>query len=354
MKIFILDTETNGLVPDKIWCVVLKELKENRYYGFINDSHFNNCAWASLVEPTSRATFAPLSKFLEWIKGEINACDAPDNFRCVTHNGLDYDYYWINALLNLDLFSLGISHRDSYVLSRLASPKRTGGHSVESWGKRFNLEKEFISDDQWSKFDPIMVKRCIKDVEIQEKIYDYLRNVELRGFSLKSIELEHDVQRMISEQRRNGIYVDEAKVLSLYSTCKRRADKYELELQSVFPPRAKLIREYNPKETKDGSWSKRTCGIGMDPSSIGGPYSSIYFEPFNPSSPLQRVTRLLELGWKPNEFTKPSKTHPNGQPKFTEESLESLPDDAPKAIKILGTYLMTRSRQRSSEAILRP
>jgi DNA polymerase I-like protein with 3'-5' exonuclease and polymerase domains len=162
----------------------------------------------------------------------------------------------------------------------------------------------------------------------------------LRGFSLKCIEIEQDVQKCISEQIRNGVYVDEEKVNALYTETKRRADLLEREIRTVFGPSTKLIREYNPKEKKDGSWSSRTVGTGFNPNDVGGPFSYFCYEPFNLDSPQQRVERLLKVGWVPTEFT------PTGAPKFSEEALEHLPADAPQEVRLLGQYLMCRSRQR--------
>lgn len=248
----------------------------------------------------------------------------------VGHNCIDFDFYWFSQLLGIDVYDFGFDIRDSYILSRLAAPKRTGGHSVAAWGERFNLVKTQIKDEQWATFDPIMVTRCVGDVEIQEKVYEHLREKELRGFSLECIELEHEVQKIISQQKRDGVYIDETKVLSLYATCKRKADRLRYKIQEVFPPRSKLIKEFNPKETKNGTLARNTIGKDMDPSVVAGPYSRICFEPFNVDSPSQRVERLLEIGWIPSEYTKPTESSPEGRPKFTDESLENLPSDAPR------------------------
>lgn len=364
MKIWILDTEANSLTPDKFWVVVLKEFLKDNYVVFINDHYCGgvNDTRDILGVPTS-ATLLPISKFKEWITQEITD---DNSIRIVGHNNIDYDFHWIKELFAVDLFHLCRDIRDTYVLSRLASPKRSGGHSVEAWGERFGLAKVQIDNEQWATFDPIMVPRCVTDVMIQERIYDHLRTQELRGFSARCIDIEQNAQRIVSEQKRDGVYIDRAKTEALYGVTKSRADRYEREIQSVFPPKPKLIREYNPKpvkgtaakpleETKDGRWAQNTIGpVGRElgAGAIGGPYSLISYEPFNVSSPIQRVKRLLELGWEPTEFTKPSKTYPEGQPKFTEDSLESLPEDAPQEIRLIGKYLMTRNRQAFCQGLL--
>lgn len=354
MKIYIGDIETNGLEPTQIWCVVLKEFKGDYYYVFVNDDFFSSID-PDVAQTRTSVRVAPLSSLQEFI--DVNKKESTDrkdgaSVRIVFHNGIDYDCHWLKQLLNIDLYGMGIDIRDTYILSKLANPRRQGGHSVGAWGERFGLSKTSIEDEQWSTFDPIMLTRCITDVDIQEKVYDHLRSKELNGFSLKSVDLEHETQKIISQMRRDGVYLAPERVHNLYVTCKNRADSLENEIVSVFKPRSKLIREYNPKEKKDGTWALNTIGQGMVPGDIGGNYSLIHFEPFNPSSPSQRVERLLELGWVPTEFTKPSKTHPNGQPKFTEDSLASLSADSPEEIRLIGKYLMTRSRQALTNELL--
>lgn len=344
VKIFVGDSEANSLTPDTFWCVVLKELNKESYYVFVNDHHYPDYNFDSLRD-INIVLKAPISKFKEFLENERRS----DNIRLVFHNGISFDFHYFENLLGISFD--GVDLRDTYVLSRLANPKRLGGHSVAAWGERLGIKKVEVADEQWAYFDPIMLERCVQDVRIQEQIYNHLRTTELRGFSLKSVELEHKAEKIISQMRRDGVYLASEKALNLYATCKNRADQLESDIQKVFPPRTKLIREYNPKEKKDGGWMLNTIWE-LDPRDVGGPFSSFCYESFNPSSPSQRVTRLLELGWEPTEFTKPSKTHPKGQPKFTEDSLESLPEDAPQEIKLIGTYLMTRSRQALANELL--
>jgi DNA polymerase-1 len=50
----------------------------------------------------------------------------------------------------------------------------------------------------------------------------------------------------------------------------------------------------------------------------GGGYRAYDWVEFNLGSPPQRIEKLVALGWEPVERTKPSKTHPEGQPKATD------------------------------------
>lgn len=344
MRIYTFDSEANSLIPDKFWTVCFKEFKKDKNkHVFIADDHYLDTPWYDLVDDYKSTRFYPLSQLKEFLTNERNSVD---ELRLVGHNCIDYDCHFLRELGVVDVYALGCVVRDTYVLSRLAFPKRPGGHSIKAWGERFDLNKVEISDEQWEKFDPIMVKRCLTDVTIQEQVYDYLREKELRGFSLQSIELEHEVQRLISKQRRDGVFLHEQKLHELYVDTKRHADYLEEEVRKVFPPKYKLIKEYTPRRTKNGEWAKRSFGDELDASLIGGDFSSIHLVPFNLDSPQQRVDRLLEVGWKPVEFT------PTGAPKLTEDSFANLPEDAPKEAKLLGEYLMSRSRQRLAEQLI--
>jgi hypothetical protein len=144
-----------------------------------------------------------LSELSAWIDETCASCD---EVRLVFHNGIDFDFHWFNQVLGIDLLNNPkVVPRDTYVLSRLAFPMRPGGHSVEAWGTKFGIMKTEIDDNQWAEFSPIMVERCRNDVLIQEKIYKELREKELRGFSVESVDLEHRAQIHISQQRKpNG------------------------------------------------------------------------------------------------------------------------------------------------------
>lgn len=329
-QIWVFDLEANSLDPDTIWCIVVKQLGVRKGVCFINDDYFDRSDLDLDFLQKER-----LSEFPKWARENSSG-------RLVGANFIDYDDYVLNKLLGIDVEALGWEVRDTLILSRITDVTRPGGHSVEAWGQRLGITKVEIGDEQWAKFDPVMIPRCRIDVEIQEGTYEHLRKHELAGFPLQSILLEQETQRIISQQRRDGVFIDVEKAHRLFTTTKRLADEIQRDIRLVFPPKAKLIREYNPKVLKDGTLSSRTLG-GL---CVDGPYSRIEFADFNLDSPPQRVERLLSIGWKPTSFTPPSERHPKGQPTFSEEDLENLPEDAPPAVRLLGQYLMLRSKQR--------
>jgi DNA polymerase-1 len=172
---------------------------------------------------------------------------------------------------------------------------------------------------------------------------------ELKGFSKQSIQNELDLGVLLQEMHEAGFYLDQAKAFNLYIDAKKHADSFEEQIRHAFPKRSVLVREVSPKETKAGGFSKaQTKCLGDTYSdAVGGPFSLFEYEDFNIDSPSQRVARLLERGWKPTTFTKPSQTHPNGQPKFDADDLEHGDlKTLPKEALLIGKYLLCRSRER--------
>ena len=93
-------------------------------------------------------------------------------------------------------------------MSRLMKPNREGGHSLREWALKLGTEKiEFTDFDAgWSEQ---MQEYCIRDVDVLEKVYyQLLQEQKHYGFSQESIELEHEVARIIAKQERNGFKFD--------------------------------------------------------------------------------------------------------------------------------------------------
>lgn len=234
--------------------------------------------------------------------------------------------------------------RCSLVMSRLANSAREGGHSIEAWGNRFGIPKPVHED--WSAYSEEMKHRCIEDTKIGFLVLKAVLQ-ELRGFSKDSIEIEHELNWLLHDAKEAGFWLDEAKAHALYATVKGMANDYETRIRKAFPRRSVLVREIEPKVTKSGAFSltniKMLGSMAMD---VAGPFSLFEWEDFNVDSPVQRVQRLSERGWVASQRTKPSASHPQGQPKFVAEDIEDL-DGLPEEAKLIGKYLICRNRERT-------
>lgn len=217
---------------------------------------------------------------------------------------------------------------DTLIASRLLEPSREHGHSLEAWGKTLGKNKidyairweELAGRKQLYRgecfddpFDALLVEYCIGDVEVTELLYNHLTSqLKKKEFSDESLELEHQVAAIVSQQERNGFKLDIPYSTSLLADIKgRMAEVYE-SMQQRWPA-YELPRV-----------SEKT-GKSLKPKLVE----------FNPGSRKQIGEKLIELGWKPELFTE------TGQPIVDEGVLSKL--SFPEA-KMIAEYLMLQKR----------
>jgi len=199
LNIVFCDIETDGLDATTIWCAVCRHNLESEV--ICNEKDFKDYV--------SRK--------------------APAKF--VFHNGIGFDVPVVERLWNFTFDRSMVT--DTLILSRLADPSRSGGHSLRNWGNILGFPKGDHED--WSQLTPAMIDYCIRDVELTEAVYNRLR-VELDGFSQESIDLEHEVQWVIQQQERNGWLLDQRLCHILCAKFKERMNAIESDLQALFPP----------------------------------------------------------------------------------------------------------------------
>ena len=275
-----LDIETN-LAHTKIWCCVTKDLdtKEVKVWKEANE-------------------------FWEYIK---------EASLIVAHNGIGFDFKLLNKLWSCRIQLKTV--QDTLTLSRLLNPSREGGHSLAAWGETLGYPKTEFNDFELETHTlDEMIEYCINDVEVLAKLYNHLvSTLQLNNFSQRSIDLEHNVQAIITKQEENGFKLDEPKALLLLAELKAKLDSIQSEMQSLFPPRVTSGRVHKVS---------------------GKPLKDIV-EPFNPGSRKQIAERLIEKGWKPKKHTE------KGSVIVDEAVLETL--DYPEA-KTLAQYMMLQKR----------
>ena len=238
----------------------------------------------------------------------------------------------LERLLGTDFSKCKIT--DTLVLSRLANPSRDGGHSLESWGQTLNQPKGDYND--WDNFSHDMLEYCVQDVKVNTLVYKRLLS-ELKGFEPECIDLEHQVQGIISSQIKTGWLLDQEKCFLLLAELKEK--KYDLEdkVHEVFKPLPTFIKQVTPKIKKDGTIS--VVGLkflGEQWDTAIAPFSRIDFPVFNLGSRQQIGRHLQYYGWKPKQFTE------KGQPIVDEAVLRAV-KDIPEAA-LIGEYLMLQKR----------
>ena len=276
MSLVFCDIETDGLDATTIWCAVCRNngvseviCNEQDFKAYVSDRP--NASW-------------------------------------VFHNGIGFDVPVLGHLWNVSFDRSRIV--DTLVLSRLADPSRSGGHSLRNWGNALGFAKGDHED--WSQLTPEMIDYCIRDVELTEVVYKKL-SIELNGFSQDSIDLEHQVQWIIQGQERNGWLLDQRLCHILCAKFRERMNDIEQHLQEIFPP---IIEERYSEKTGKRLKDKVTV--------------------FNVGSRQQIAERLSQKGAVWSELTT------TGKPVVDEKTLKEN-NHVPEAEQVL-EYLLLQKR----------
>ena len=304
MKQFVLDIEANGLDPDTVWCIVVQQI-----------GHDDSLTWSG----------DRLPEFITWLQLQ-------DECELIGHNLIGYDIPVLEKLLSVDFSKCKIT--DTLVMSRLANPSREGGHSLDNWGTVLNCPKG--DHNVWDVFSYDMLEYCIQDVRVNTLVYKRLLS-ELRGFESESIDLEHEVQSIITQQIKTGWLLDQGKAYNLLATLKEKKNDLEDEVHEVFKPLPTFVKEITPKIKKDGTLS--VVGLkflGEQWETAVAPFSRIDFPVFNLGSRQQIGRHLQYYGWKPKQFTE------TGQA-IVDEAVLGTVKGIPQAA-LIAEYLMIQKR----------
>ena len=295
----IWDIETDGLKPKTIWC--LCAIKGDQMY--------------TLENPTAEMVKELFSDVTEH----------------VGHNLINYDIPAVERILGVKVTG---DVTDTLVLSRLYNPNLEGGHSLDAWGQRLKFPKGEYYD--WTRLTPEMLEYCKQDVRVTEQVLAFLEKA-LEPFGDTSVDLEHRVQREVTQQMSNGWLLDQRQAFDLVAQLKETQYDLEEKVHEKFKPLPTFVKEIVPKYKKDGNLSSVGLKfLGEDWVNVGGTFSRIDWPEFNLGSRKQIGRYLRRFGWKPEKFTE------NGQAIVDEKVLETV-TDIPEA-QLIAEYLMVQKR----------
>lgn len=311
----VFDIEADGLNPTKIYCIVAQDVDTGDVFTFDNTQ---------------------LEAGYLFLKSAT---------KLIGHNIIGYDLPALKKVEGIDLSDKKIV--DTLVLSRLFKPTREGGHGLESWGYRLGYNKGSYgqSDGAWDAYCEEMLEYCKRDVILNTKVYNELRK-ESRGFTGQSVRLEHDVARIVEQQRANGFQFDMRKAMLLVALFEEKLAAVEAEVHETFKPRVN-VQILSPQYTKTNRLAKTakdqddkgvrlTDDEWVEMELNGKPIRRETEIPFNLGSRKQIGEYLVEAGWKPKNYT------PTGQPIVDEGTLSKV-KDIPEA-QMIAKYLMLQKR----------
>jgi DNA polymerase-1 len=302
MRIACLDTESDGFLEQatRLWCACIIDMQDNSVLTFTPDNIDSLC---STLE-----TYDIL----------------------VGHNIIGHDFPLLRKLYGFEYTGEKI---DTVLISRTQRPARMSPptckappNSLEAWGHRLGDFK--LAHEDWSKFSPEMLERCVQDTKLNIKVYHALLK-EGKGEGWENAhKLNAKLFHWLQRQEEYGWPIDSQLIDRHISTL----DRWISNIDKAINPRLPLVVEvletksegefnYVRKPfTKAGGLaaiSQRWIGDG-DISVIGGPFCRVDFRSVDLDSNAETKDFLLALGWQPKEYN----TNNEGEktsPKFSKD-----------------------------------
>lgn len=299
-----------------------------------------------------------------WLEGDMGWQEEFDKATLVVgHNILGFDLAALKKLYGYVLPKTCKVH-DTLIMSQTLDYRRFGtdGHSLERWAQEFGETKVEIND--WSFFDQSKLDRCIKDVQLNLRVYEILldeyHHLVAKAPNFKHyLQAEHAATKWSTESSLQGWPFDVEAAGVLYGQLEAKmqealtALEANLGTKTVATDKVKgIVETKTPKWTKAGCYDVHTARwFDVDPWSgfedrpIDGPYSRVEFEPLKLSSVTDVKIFLNRNGWQPTEWNfKVDPANPRkkikSSPKITEDSLEFLGGDG----KLYSEYATAKAR----------
>lgn len=208
-KTLICDIEANGLVDyTELWyaatyCVETKEAKTFEW----------------------RPDRGHIQEFYDYAK---------DATHWIGHNFIEYDRHVITKLVGIPHISVD-AITDTLVRSRLYNSGRLGGHSLERWGAYFHVHKVGKDIEDWSYYQPIMGKRCKRDVLITKKLWEFQKK---EGANVPEAvkRFEQHFAELCGRIKNNGFPIDIDLLDKKYSKMSAKRSELQTKIRQGFPP----------------------------------------------------------------------------------------------------------------------
>lgn len=314
-----IDIEGDNLPSSVVWCFCAINIKSGEEVSFTDYREIRN--WVIGQKKNNRAKF-------------------------VGHNIIGYDAPTLNRLVGCGLTISDLV--DTLLLSMVYSPSLEGGHSLEEWGKRLKFPKGVFND--FSKFSREMLEYCRQDARLCRRIFQVLvtrmRNI---GFSERGLEIEHRSWQLIKKQQENGFWFNIEGAHQLYAKLRGIENDLRDKIYEYWPPSLEIVATYKRPHKKNGEETEnfkrhKAQYQRVEIINDGENYVCYDLVYFTIGSPDQRIKKLLELGWKPREFTKTGNPQPTRKGQLVPSLVEFVEKSGKDEVKLIANWIEINSR----------
>jgi len=226
----------------------------------------------------------------------------------IGHNIRGYDIPALEKLTGIPIKNQVI---DTLTLAKLVfyDKSKDWSHSLDAYGQRLKFPKGHHSD--WTKYSTEMETYCVQDVRVTKRLYELLLK-ESEWLPWEALNVEQEVQRIITKQYMNGWTFDIKNAKKLHIELVKEKEEAEKELFKVFKPM--LIPKGKIKVPSKPFTRLKVTTVGA--------HQPIELTEFNPGSGnhiVLWIDRLFgEQDWRPTE---------KGAPKTDAETLIDMFSD---------------------------
>jgi len=328
MSKYVFDIETNGLFPDKIWCLVLEDTQTGDVHSF-SDYDDNLPSLDQGLSLMSEATIL------------------------AGHNIIAFDLPVLKKLTGWVPDSK-TKLWDTFLMSQICKYNRGHMHGLKGWGEFFEYPKGDHED--WTCYSKEMLKYCIRDVNLNTKVYQRLSKeasvlIKQNPMFLQALNLEHDFAKVNAEITQKGWVFDMDKAEALYEHILEEMEHIEEEINPQLGKVAVMRgnKEVDQITKKDGYYYKRVTDwfqieedCRASDGIVAGPYTRVELVNVNIGQMAEVKKFLMDRGWKPDDWTvkKINGKWIRQSPKLTDSSLKPLG----RLGKLISDYYMLRNR----------
>lgn len=334
--ILIGDSESPGLKYEskRLWCIVHYAPEKDEWFISVPDGWEERCKIAEFIP-----------KNISFLSYPENIVKAMEYDKVIYHNGIMHDFALYKKLYP-PLPNLTQQAEDTFILSSLFNPDRSGGHSLEAWGEKLGIPKRKHED--WSCFSLDMLHRCIQDVKLGYAVYKELERERGSWNWDTSIRLEYAIARLQAQQEMNGVDFNKRDAIDLWIKIVKEIQQIDKKLLAELPKRIIDCKPVNKPFLQSGGYSKMTTDYFSEKElkkvNVKAPFTRISYEEINLNSSDQIKTYLLSQGWIPTTWNyqkrKGSKQFEYGEdgkkiptsPKLTEDSYSTIKGELPNLI----------------------